>query len=164
MDKIEINMPIGSSEMTLKTAGKYCDKDIKVTSSLRTERGTFTPTENTGTFDVSGMSAGPRFIEIANLTPVSAVLLSEAGTAPLMPLTHAVWTGSLSKCPDVIKTGHVIYQVINKKGVPVFGSNLSKATLNEGKIVFDPTFADGLATMMFEAGVTYEWTAYFWDK
>lgn len=164
MDKIEINMPIGSSEMTLKTAGKYCDKDIKVTSFLRTERGTFTPTGNTGTFDVTGLSATPRFIEIAHLTPVSDVKMSDAASAPLLPVTHAVWTGSLSKCPDVIKTGHVFYRLINKDGVPIFGANMSKATLKDGTIVYDVAFANGSATMMFEAGVTYEWTAYFWDK
>ena len=159
---MEKNIPAGASEILLKIAGKCCDRDIRVTSFIRTEKGTFKPSENTLTFDFSGLSATPRFIEIANITPTTTVNLSEYTSVSLVPITHAAWIGALTKNEFVAPTGVVEYPLKKDEQTYKWGSNYVSAELKDGKITF--TIKEGLPSQMFEKNVTYEWTAYYWDK
>ena len=162
MDNIEINIPIDSSEVTLKTAGKYCDKNIKVKSPVRTVKGTFTPTENkTDTFTITGVPTDCRFVEIAHITPISEVLQSNMSTVTI-PVSHAAWVGGITTRNEPVSVGLFEYQLVKTDGSINYGGAKATVKLNSDGLTF--TLSGNGAAFAFEAGVTYEWTAYFFDK
>lgn len=161
MDKYVFNMPAGASEAILKTAGKTCEKDIHVTApfSHRTEKGTFTPGKNmTDAYTIPGIPTDCRFVEIAHITPVSEVNKENMTTATI-PITHAAWVGAITKRDQTANAGLIEYTIGGLNNP--YGAAKATAELNSDGLKF--TLSGLGAAFAFEAEVTYEWTAHFYE-
>lgn len=117
--------------------------------SFHTLSGTFTPESDTNVFNVS-TEAGAKMVEIVPTgTPSSA-------TTGRFPITHVTATEVQQKNGD--KGGaYVEYKTTNASN-PLAGT----------AVAFDNS--TGIAftcpgnNMIFEAGMTYNWTAYYWNE
>lgn len=162
MDKYVFNMPAGASEAILKTAGKTCEKDIHVTApfSHRTEKGTFTPTTNSfDKFTITGIPTDCRFVEIAHITPVSTVDSDGVSAGLIVPITHAAWVGAITKRDDPANVGFIEYTITGN--TKPYGGAKATVKLESDGLTF--TLSGLGASFAFEADVTYEWTAHFYD-
>lgn len=149
MDKIEINIPAEASEVTLKTAGKYCDKDIRVTSHGRVIKGTYKPSANESTVTISDIPSNAKTVEIRAVSTVTE------GTAKAAPVTLAVFRAipADGHLPDKAENMWVEYHAFG-----MWASSTIHAT-NDAGLSFTMD-----APLVFEGGQTYEWTAYYWDE
>lgn len=162
MDKYVFNMPAGASAVILKSAGKTCTKDIRVIApfSHRTEKGTFTPGENiTDAYTIPGVPTDCRFVEISHITPVSIVNSDDVSGGSIIPITHAAWVGAITKRDDPANVGLIEYTITGNEK-PYGGAKVTAKLTSEG-LTF--TLSGLGASFAFEADVTYEWTAHFYD-
>jgi hypothetical protein len=149
---MEINMPVGSSEMILKTAGKYCYKDIRVTAphSFRIVTGSFELDARTTALSI-GIPAGAKAIEIV---PQGEIPAATSGNYPV--------TYVFGFC-DVNYPGYSYGKALLAE------YKYTSDTKPFGQSAFAPNTTDGFSMSLetggyFFAATTYTYTAYYWDE
>ena len=148
MNEIEISIPYGASEVILKTAGKYCNNDIRVSTacSFNVVRGSFTPETDTNELSLSIPTA------------VKAIEIIPQGTPDNPDGKYAVRYA----CGVQFIGDNAHYKA---------GSHFAVDYYSGSKYVrsyYQWNTTNGLSATMdsllvFRAGVTYNWTAYYWN-
>ena len=159
-ENIEINIPAGASEVLLKTAGKYCDKDIRVTSHFCIDTGEITLEEKIA----SSLSTQVTTLLPSEISPNAKIIVIEPSDEVISRIE------SITDKPG-------IYFLVNLKIClvePLYSD--AKNTLAEVR-QGGPTDQRATAThkIAIESnsiqltsysiiGGKYRWKAYYWDE
>jgi hypothetical protein len=175
---IEINMPAGASEVTLKTAGKYCEKDIRVTSpsSFHTEHGKIQGgSEHITDFIKNGVVKGKNIAIPCSANPKLLIFKATKATQDkIVALTkEGTFTGNctyaliFNNAIDVDEGGKqadsgrncVVCQFLLYDTGSVFSTYSDTQMLN-----MDTKPNASVGTFYNEDDAEYEWTAYYWNE
>lgn len=173
---IEIKIPDGASEVTLKTANKYCDKDIRVSSHFRMVKGTkYEIVKGSPDKIRFTLSEKPKML-IWRATEATQEALLSLANAEKNTSKYYTFGGVVNFVTDfdIASTG----QESNKNSMAVNFQyyNATLGALPAGKEA-QQEYADGLVSAgglnlqsEFDNGdgtttpAEYEWTAYYWGE
>ena len=148
MKPMEITIPAESSEVTLKTGGKYCNKDIVVKQSFRVETVTFTPTADTASYSLD-ITPNAKRIEII---PTNRVDISNNPPTDGYPLDYVYFEGSIGVwCRYYYASKTKFAMSMYTDGYDT--SNGFTINLQVGEEIF----------WVFKANEEYTVRAYYWD-
>ncbi len=169
---IDKNIPAGASEILLKTAGRYCEKDIRVTSHFRIVKGT------NYTFDGTNfcipLSEKPKLV-IWRATDDTQKKISAKVKAGEDNTQYYTIGGIMNFAKDIDTTSYM-YTKLNKNYnsflacYQYYTSTIDFNATKETQVFYEDGYAK-IATLnfseSFDDGATpaeYEWTAYYWDE
>ena len=169
---MEKNIPAGASEILLKTAGKYCDKDIRVTSPshFRMESGALrVDSDQKGTSGQYSLKipcangAKLFFIQADNTEIVDTVNNRTTYNVIIKGTTENDGNGWF-----VGAFGQMLKKDIGTKTDRAHMYNMKVLSTNKwqpGETGTSCTNTDGISitTLGVKAG-KYNWTAYYWDE
>ena len=176
MNNIEINIPAGASEVTLKTAGKYCDKDIRVKTHFRIESGTHVVPVDVGSLS-SVHTAKLDCMSGAKLLVLQADnnVVGEDGKTTYKRITDTEddgehkWTvgvlgNCISKVGDEEKVGNRCYMPTMITTYIKYGDAYYDVyAVAPNDMPCDNTDGFSFSSYGLKAG-RYNWTAYYWDE
>ena len=177
---MEINIPAGASEVTLKTAGKYCDKNIRVNTHFRIESGAMSGASEYITDYIKNGAVKGKTITIP-CSPNPKLIIFKA--------TQNTQERIASLTADATFSGNCAYAIIFNNIIDLDEAGASAASgrncllcqflLYESNNRVYSTYSDGELNDMDTAPKTnvgtfytgdeefdaeYEWTAYYWDE
>ena len=177
---MEINMPAGASEVTLRTGGKYCEKDIRVTSpsSYRVLTGTHkinTTTKTNVEITVPCSTAGLKaFVVYPNETTLASI--KTAGNTDKLRYFCAIIGNFYASDLGTFNVETVTYDSTNKTYSPVYGLKAIQICLYDMTahgLGWVPT-QDQATCEVVENGIKftaraalagdYCWRAYYWNE
>lgn len=169
---MEKNIPAGASEILLKTAGRYCDKDIRVTSHFRIVKGTdYTFADNN--FCIP-LSEKPKLV-IWRATDDTQKKISAKVKAGKDNTRHYTVGGIMNFAKDIDTTSYTYTEAkLNYNSFlacyQYYSSKIDLNSAKETRVFYEDGYAK-IATLnfseSFDDGATpaeYEWTAYYWDE
>lgn len=174
-NNIEITMPDNVTEVTLKTAGTYCDRDVVVKKTSRAVTGSFTQDENVVVLSgVTGQEQTKYTFEGIPTDAMMVVIKGEdittdnLGNNPYMNIEelYACLSYQKANIDTINPNASTIAQVrMLRKGTS--GNVAATANIN---VLHDSEYTSlcvgGSLTggqMLLQANKTYNWTAYYWD-
>ena len=159
---MEKNIPAGASEILLKTAGRYCDKDIRVKSHFRMESGEVTLDADINTADAQSLiqykipcPSGAKVVIFEACDDVYAAAKEKAKNAGKYYTLYANVTFAdepkwAAEASPPIRRGCVVVMLTN-------------GTLNFGAVSASNEDGCTIHTYSLMAG-TYRWKAYYWNE
>lgn len=163
MAPIEITIPAEASEVTLKTAGKYCDKDIVVknTNSFRVETKTFTITATQGEeYAVE--------ITLPDIKPGAKLVICEPNFTPTN-LDASVYKYFVHKiyCSDILQSefpwDNGVYLDAYRQDTNAYERKVSDLVKGENAWTFVVPKTQGNQFHYCQPG-EYTYKAYYWDE
>ena len=159
MKPMEITIPAESSEVTLKTGGKYCNKDIVVknTGSFKILTGTLELTEDASTVTLD-IAPGAKIVEIIAVGKEQSdgtILLPDKGDYPVQYIYCS--EDYQKNVPDQLNGKGALVAYYSKTNARMAFSTFAFSTENGLSIDLS------IYAMFLEGGFTYTYKAYYWD-
>lgn len=160
---IEITIPATASEVKLLTKNKYCESDIVVKNAhaFRTVTGSFTPSKDTRTIEITGLPSNVRLLEVFAAEEVPNTEFTEDYSAVTRAPVEYYCVNAAAALHGM-KAGVVNAYVQYRYDTTHYGDNSQRATYNftEGTIAGD---LGETYPYNFIANMQYNWEAYCWD-